>query len=300
LTEGRLVSLKNTNSHFTVQLTVCFFLFGNQEATSHQLTSEPIGPSPFYPLLSSTRDFPVCTETRGRFEPFCLPKDGTNITVDSTYYITWNADFYPINSSIIIELRYANNSAGDSAYTSDETENGYGYVPIKMQEEWLQGKFSNQLTLYIIENNPGSDQRASYREGPTITLLPKPVEHYKPPPPTSFNKLGLLVGLPVSLSVITLVVAGLFFGMRRSRQIGLGNVMGPKRNGYGIQQSKIERLGCRDRGSMSWGGTDDEYIYADTQHRPVVKTDTELYNDMERTRGWAFTHEISNFKSWSD
>ncbi|KAL1969544.1 hypothetical protein VTN77DRAFT_8982 [Rasamsonia byssochlamydoides] len=254
-----------------------------------------------HPDLSSTGDFPVCTESKGPFHPFCLPEDGTNVTVDSTYYITWDADFYPINSSIIIELRYSNHSAGDSAYTSDRTENGYGYVPIKMQKEWLQGKFYNNLTLYIIENNPESDQRASYREGPTITLLPKPVEHYKPPPPTSFNKLGLIVGLPVSLSVITLVVAGLFFGMRKSRQIGLGNVMGSRRKGYGVQQSKIQRLGGRSKGSVGRGGADDPDIYTDNQnYRPVVKIDTDLCNEMERDRGYAFTHEVSNFKSWSD
>lgn len=259
-----------------------------------------VAPFSVYPMPSSTGDFPVCTEVKGPFEPFCLPQDGTNVTVDSTYYVTWNADFYPINSSIIIELRYSNNSAGDSAYTSDMTENGYGYVPIKMQNEWLQGKLYNKLTLYIIENNPESDQRASYREGPTVTLLPKPVEHYKPSPPTSLNKLGLIVGLPVSLSVITLIIAGLFFGMRKSRQIGLGNVMGYRRKGYGIQQSKIERLGYRDKCSIGRCGTDAGVCIDNPDHRPAVKLDTDLCSEMERTRGWDFSHEVSNFKSWSD
>ncbi|KAL1983427.1 hypothetical protein VTN96DRAFT_10333 [Rasamsonia emersonii] len=249
--------------------------------TGHAAEVSP-GLMSVHPALSSTEDL-------------------TNVTVDSTYYITWDVDFYPINSSIIIELRYSDNSAGDSAYTSDRTENGYGYVPIKMQKEWLQGKFYNNLTLYIIENNPESGQRTSYREGPTITLLPKPVEHYKPPPPTSFNKLGLVVGLPISLSVIILVVAGLFFGMRKSRQIGLGNVMGPRKNGYGIQQSKIQRLDYRSKDSINRGRVYNTDVYTDNpNHRPVVKVDTELCNEIERTRGHAFTHDVSNFKSWSD
>ncbi|RAH58078.1 hypothetical protein BO85DRAFT_449182 [Aspergillus piperis CBS 112811] len=185
-------------------------------------------------------DFPICRDPHGAARPFCLPENGANVTVGGTYYITWDADFYPLNATITIELRYTDSIEGDSTFTSDKTDNSYGYTHIHMQQEWLQGKQQNPLTLYIIELDSVSDKRASARRGPTVVLHPKPVQHRLFPRPTSFNKLGLYIGLPVSLSVVILVVAGLYFGMRDSRRIDLGNIGGP---GYGIRKSKGQRLG---------------------------------------------------------
>ncbi|KAL1998145.1 hypothetical protein VTN02DRAFT_6786 [Thermoascus thermophilus] len=250
----------------------------------------------------SAGDFPVCKDIGLPFSPFCLPQNGANVTVDSTYYVTWNADFYPSNATITIELRYSDTSEGDSAYTSDRTENSYGYIPLKMNRDWLQGKPRNSLTLYIIENDPTSDERASARQGPTIELVPRPVEHYKPPPPTPFNKLGLLVGLPVSLGVVLFVVAGLYFGMRKNRRIGLGNVMGSRNQGYGTRQSKIRRLaGSRRKGAVRLDEFDDVERYTDDPEAGLVeRIDTDLFNEMERTRGRVFQQEVSKLKSWSD
>lgn len=153
-------------------------------------------------ITPTTVDFPICTDLKGPLAPFCLPEDGANVTVDATYYVTWNADFYPLNTTITIEMRYANSTQGDSAYTSERTDNSYGYLPLHMQKEWLQGKHYNVLTLYIIELDPTSGNRASARQGPTVVLHPRPVEHYKPPPQIPFNKKALYVGLPVSLGVV--------------------------------------------------------------------------------------------------
>ncbi|KAL1864961.1 hypothetical protein Plec18167_009570 [Paecilomyces lecythidis] len=244
-------------------------------------------------------DFPVCTEFDKPYSPFCLPKDGSNVTVDSTYYVTWNPDYYPVNATITIELRYCTPLEGDSAFTSDRTENSYGYIPLKMRQEWLQGKARNNLTLYIIENEPTSNQRASYRQGPRVELMHRRVEHYKPPPPTPYNKLGLILGLPISVSAVLLVVAGLYFGMRKNRRIGLGNVMGPGNHGYGIRQSKIQRLGRR-RAAVNMSEFENPEQYRDDPEGTVDSMDTDLYNQMERTRGRVFTHQVSKLKSWSE
>ena len=75
-----------------------------------------------------------------------------------------------------------------------------------------------------------------------IALHPKLVEHHKPSPPMVFNKSALFIGLPLSLSAITSVVAGLFFGMWESRRIGFGSVMGSRGKGYGVGKSKSQRL----------------------------------------------------------
>lgn len=158
--------------------------------------------------------------------------------------VTWDADYYPINSTIIIELDYVNASGGGAvAWSSPKTLNNYGFVTISMDSAWLQDSRRNNLTIYIIQLDPTPDRRASTMTGPTISLINKPVTHYPPPPPTGMpNKLGLMVGLPVSLGFVLLVIFGLFFGMRKHRKIGLGSIMG-SRKGYGVGKSRRQRVG---------------------------------------------------------
>ncbi|PWY87251.1 hypothetical protein BO94DRAFT_72969 [Aspergillus sclerotioniger CBS 115572] len=259
----------------------------NNESPDHTTTSNLRSYTPTVP----PGDFPVCTDPRGPFRPFCLPEDGANVTVGGTYYITWDADFYPLNATITIELRYPHSTKGDSAFTSDKTDNSYGYTHIHMHQAWLQGKQRNPLTLYIIELDAVSDKRASARQGPTVFLHPKPVEHRIPPPRTPFNKLALYIGLPVSLSVVILVVAGLYFGMRESRRIDLGNIMGP---GYGIRKSKVQRLG-RSRGEL--GGSSLER-YSDDMDWDISVAQPDRQDGLERSLSFAFKRDSSKLKSW--
>lgn len=254
---------------------------------SNNRTSEP----------SSAGDFPICTAVDGPVSPFCLPQDGTDMTVDATYYVTWNADYYPLNATITIELRYSNSSQGDSAFTSEKTANSYGYITLYMRKEWLQAKSRNYLTLYIIELDPTSGRRASARQGPTITLHPKPIEHYKPPPQLPYNRLALLIGLPVSLAVVILVVAGLFFGMRERRKIAVGNIMGSRDKGYAIGKSKNQRLGS---GGVSKADLDRlDGLRALRKYTDDYSERSSEASDLEHSGSNPFKHEVSRLKSWS-
>ncbi|MCJ1362953.1 hypothetical protein MMC16_002059 [Acarospora aff. strigata] len=159
------------------------------------------------------------------------------------HIVTWNADYYPINSTIIIEADYVNASGGGAvAWSSPKTLNNYGFVTMTMDSAWLQGQKRNNLTLYIIQLDPTPNQRASTKSGPTISLINKPVEHYPPPPTKPPSKLGLQIGLPVGLGLFVFVLFGLFLGMRKHRKIGLGSVMG-SRKGYGVGKSRRQRVG---------------------------------------------------------
>ncbi|KAF5858165.1 hypothetical protein ETB97_004718 [Aspergillus alliaceus] len=248
---------------------------------------------------ASSNDFPVCTDLDGPFAPFCLPQNGAEVVVDATYYVTWNADFYPLNASITIEMRYSNSTAGDSAFTSGRTDNSYGYLPLYMRREWLQRKAQNDLTLYLIELDPASGMRASVRKGPMITLHPRPAEHYRPSPPMAFNKMALFIGLPVSLGVVFIVVAGLFFGMRDSRRIGLESVTGSRGTGYGIGKSKNQRL-RRNRSETyrSDAASALKKYTDDTDSGLSEVADPELYNEIERTARFAFRQDSARLKSW--
>lgn len=108
--------------------------------------------------------------------------------------------------------------------------------------------------------------------------------------------------------------------MRKHRKIGLGNIMGTAnkgRKGYGIRQSRIERLGGsggrKGKGAIRLGEVDKRggSKYADdpargmSQQRDVdldslVSEEPERYNDLQRTQGNVFMQEISMLKSWKN
>lgn len=230
--------------------------------------------------------------------PFCLPIDGADVLVGATYYVTWNADFYPLNATITIELRYVNSTVGDSAFTSEKTDNSYGYIPMHMNEEWLQGKSQNALTLYIIELDLESDRRASAQQGPTVTLRHKPAEHWRPSPQLPFNRLALYTGLPVGLAMVVAVVLGLFFGMRNRRKIGIGNIMGSRGSGYGVGKSRSERMGqnlqdLEDDGSALW-----KQLTEDVGSARASTNEPTAFDELERTASYAFHRDQTKLKSW--
>ncbi|KAI9871018.1 MAG: hypothetical protein M1830_003526 [Pleopsidium flavum] len=265
--------------------------------------------------------FPVCHDSSGPFRPFCQPTNGSDVWVGETYHVTWDADYYPINSTITIELDYANANAsegGPVATSLPKTLNNYGYVTITMNSDWLKGLSRNNLTLFIIQLDPTPDHRTSVLKGPTISLINKPVTHYPPPPPTSMpNKLGLLVGLPISLGFVMFVLFGLFLGMRKHRKIGLGSVMG-SRKGYGVGKSRRQRVGKNGairlgerevgvRAPVETGFRDEPTRGVELQQRQHAREENlddlvssptrEHFGDDPRMQGNAFRDEITRQKT---
>ncbi|KAF2099936.1 hypothetical protein NA57DRAFT_75438 [Rhizodiscina lignyota] len=194
--------------------------------------------------LPASSYFPQCNKpTTG---PFCLPENSTTVYIGDTYYVTWDPASFTANSSITVILQYLNNT-NTQAWSSERIPNEIGYATITMKKEFLGSSIntSNNLTFVASEFDSAADKKASFFDGPNILLTNKPVEHLQPPPPTKVpNKLGLLVGLPVSLGFCALVVFGLCLGMRKQRMIGLGNIMS-RRRGYVSRKSRRQRLGMK-------------------------------------------------------
>jgi hypothetical protein len=181
--------------------------------------------------------------------------------------VTWNPDFYPLNSTVIIKLQLDNDST-QQVWSSPKTKNSWGHVEVTMEKEWMQGKLARpelfsvyadgvtlgysmfNLTFAALNNDEEGDGKAVFADGPTITLKNAPPRHLPPSPTTKFHKEGLMIGLPIALAFVLIVVVGLYIGNRKKRTIGLGNIMGRHNRGYGTRKSKRQRLGLGKKGAI--------------------------------------------------
>jgi hypothetical protein len=110
--------------------------------------------------------------------------------------------------------------------------------------------FNLTFTALNIDNeNPGV--KAKSYDGPSITIMNEPPRHLPPSNTTKIQKEGLMIGLPVGLGALFIVVAGTYFGMRKHRTIGLGNIMGRRNRGYGVGKSRRQRLGLGKKGAIA-------------------------------------------------
>jgi hypothetical protein len=207
-------------------------------STSTSATSTPANA----PLPASS-NFPQCNDAKAA--PFCLPENNTQVYIGETYYVTWNSEFFSSPNASITVILQAKNSSNTQTWSSDRIPNAMGYATVTMQKEWLGSDLvnTNNLTFVASEYDSDSDKKASFFDGPNVILMNKPAEHLPPPPPTKApNKLGLMLGLPIGLGFTAFVVVGLCIGMRKHRQIGLGNIMSRNR-GYVSRKSRRQRLG---------------------------------------------------------
>jgi len=290
-------------------------------STPSTTTSSSVATNTSNPGEGPNNAFPECHEAEsGPFAPFCQPTNGSDVWVGETYYVTWDADFFAINSTITIELSYVSTSGGGgNAWSSAKTPNAYGYVTMTMDKAWLQGTSRNNLTLTIVSLGPNVNAQAVRTSGPVISLINKPVAHLPAPPHTKApNKLGMEIGIPVGVAFIVFVVFGLCIGMRKTRRIGVGNVMG-RRKGYGIGKSRRQRVGNngpirldeQEAGPGPWRGHFRDESNGEIelpQRNPghareeslgsLVGTPTqEGFGDPTGTRGNAFRDEISRQKT---
>ena len=79
-------------------------------------------------------------------------------------------------------------------------------------------------------------------QGPTISFTNAPPNHLSPSPHTSSNKLGIFIGIPIGVAVFCLIVGGLFYGMKKHREINFRDIM-TRRRGYTGRESRRQRIG---------------------------------------------------------
>lgn len=168
-------------------------------------------------------------------------------------------------------------------------------MTVEMQKEWLRGQSSNNLTFYIVDFDPTTDQKPTVVKGPTVKLTTKPADHYDPPPPTPVpDRLGLFIGLPLGVALFVVIMGGLMFGMRKHRSIGLGNVMGRSGRGY-------LRIGTTGAGSCRRGqNTIPLERYKDDPHRGTLSDLFEVDQDSRRVPSDVFREDVRSMKNWKN
>lgn len=97
-------------------------------------------------------------------EPFCTPKEKTELKMGQTYFITWYSNFFADEvSKVRLHFSYVKESLKDKGmkkrdiqsafFTTEWLENFHGFYAFEIQEEWLLDKFIQNIGVSIQADN---------------------------------------------------------------------------------------------------------------------------------------------------
>ncbi|PFH63461.1 hypothetical protein XA68_10054 [Ophiocordyceps unilateralis] len=180
--------------------------------------------------------------------PFCRPLANSTLLTGTTYYVTWDPDFYKNAASdntttleVAVRLDFLNQSSNEWAKldTYDRVPAKWGFWPLRLRTEHLKGQRYNNATITLVVSPRGGDERNKSVALP-VTLTSLGVDDM--PPPRVPKGSTLLIALPVSLASFFLVLIGLYLWHRQTRTINLGNIMGRSRHGYNGRRHRRHRF----------------------------------------------------------
>ncbi|KAI0466225.1 hypothetical protein F4859DRAFT_519248 [Xylaria cf. heliscus] len=193
----------------------------------------------------SAGSFAVCDNMDGEFAPWCKPDGGTPLYVGTTYYFTWDPNYFTgPNTTVQVVGNLINKTSGEvrtesPAFMSGPTRAGFGYVSIKMTDDILLHQGSQNISLSLVAVG---DKRQE-KPGPQlyVTTRPGPVADAKGKLPKG---AALYIAFPTVFGFIIVCVAGTCLWNRHRRRIQLPGVMG--RN-YDVGKTSRSRFGLRKR-----------------------------------------------------
>ncbi|KAI8944543.1 hypothetical protein F4801DRAFT_585317 [Xylaria longipes] len=190
----------------------------------------------------SAGSFAVCDNMDGEFAPWCKPDGETPLYIGTTYYFTWDPDYFTGRNSTVQVVGNYINKTESPAFMSGFIPAGFGYVSIKMTDDILLHQGSQNISLSLVAVVEGKRQE---QPGPQInvTTRPGPVADAKGKLPQG---AALYIALPTVLGFVIVCVAGTCLWNRHQRRIKLPSVMG--RN-YDVGKSGRSRfrLGKRSK-----------------------------------------------------
>ncbi|KAI8623208.1 hypothetical protein F5Y19DRAFT_481954 [Xylariaceae sp. FL1651] len=222
----------------------------------------------------SAGSFAVCQNEDGDLAPWCLPSAGTPLYPGTTYYFTWDPEYFKApNTTVRVVGNYVNKTTGETetdsyAFESPNTAAGWGFWTLQVSDSLLKYQGSQNITVMLLALVDG---KKVVKQGPQILIATRPG-----PVADARGKLpqgaALYIALPTVLGFVIVCVAGTCIWNRKHRRIELGNVMSRKRRGYGIGKSGRSRLGLGKRNKAN------ERIQL--MEREIAAEGGEVYHDL--------------------
>ncbi|KAK2061720.1 hypothetical protein LY76DRAFT_348300 [Colletotrichum caudatum] len=159
--------------------------------------------------------FPVCNNRVGNDSPFCFPRRGNTLHVESTYYITWDTTFFADPATPIVIIGFdVDNGVTDSApaFSVTNLSGGDGWLPWTPRVKDLEGRKSNNMTIFLIYSDPLTGREMN-RTGPVFTL-----QAALGTDTTSSRPDLLPILLPVILISLAIATVMLWLYVRRHRR----------------------------------------------------------------------------------
>ncbi|KAI0204401.1 hypothetical protein F4808DRAFT_341203 [Astrocystis sublimbata] len=248
------------------------------------------GSAPPAPAATGKNDagsYNVCQNKDGEFAPWCKPDGKDPLYIGTTYYFTWDPDYFGgRNSTVQVVGNWINSTTGEErtespALMSVFTPAAAGYTSILMEDKVLLHQGSQNISIKLVASVEGKHQE---RPGPQIhiTTRPGPVAdaHGKLAPGTVLS-----IALPIVFGFIIAVVAGTCIWNRHHRRIELktGSAMGrnydvtkKSRFGFGKRNKAAkatERIQLMEREVQADGGEVYHDLPAERPSRPRRDSD---------------------------
>ncbi|KAI1499042.1 hypothetical protein F5X99DRAFT_298465 [Biscogniauxia marginata] len=199
------------------------------------------------PTGGAAGEFAICHNLDGDFAPWCSPTSGTKVYPGTTYYFTWDPDYFDKpNTTVIIQGNYVNETTGnvtDQAFESAKTIAAWGFWSYKIEDSLLKYQPAKNITIELASVVPG--KKATIMKGPTIEVNRQP--SYQPDTGGMPSKAALYIALPSVLGFVLLCAVGVCIWNRKQRHIGIGNIMSRNRHGYGDGKNARSRMGLGKR-----------------------------------------------------
>ena len=161
--------------------------------------------------------------------------------------MTWDPTFFASsNATVVVTGSVLNASTGAAttqAFASPRLAAAWAFYAWTVDAALLAGLPAGQrsvnVTLFLAALDSGAPAIAPFR-GPTVAVAdPAP---FVPEPTKPPQAPALYIGLPAVLGLVVLVLVGTCIWNRKTRRIGLGNVMSRGRDGYAVGKSRARRV----------------------------------------------------------
>ncbi|KAF7553625.1 hypothetical protein G7Z17_g3509 [Cylindrodendrum hubeiense] len=212
-------------------------------------TGEP--PNPTAKAKNGQGAFARCHNTDGDNAPFCEPSSNSTLFIGSTYYITWDPDYYNKTKDnttyeVAVRLDYLNETSGDMKKLKvlDSVPAAWGFSTFTVESKHLKGSGDHNVTLTLYSNVKGSAEKTK-STAMWVQLSKEPTS--KNPETPSVTGQTLTIALPVAFGSIVLLLIGGCMWNRKTRKIAIGNIMSRKRNGYTGRKTR-RMFGRKDNG----------------------------------------------------